>query len=85
MNNNKQSDIDLSFLDINNPRYCSDENFIKRRAFVESKILNRYGNKSVINNLDVDVLAPSNDIDVIHSDDVLFNRKPELFLKDNED
>ena len=84
MNNNKMSDIDLSFLDINNPRYFSDENFIKRRAFVESKILNRYGNKSVINNLDVDVPAPSNNINVIHSDDVLFNRKPELFLKDKD-
>lgn len=85
MNNNKQSDIDLSFLDINNPRYFSDENFIKRRAFVESKILNRYGNKSVINNLDVDVPAPSNDIVIHNSVDDLFNRKPELFLKDDED
>lgn len=83
MNNNKQSNIDLSFLDINNPRYCSAENFTKRRAF-ESKILNRYGNMSVINHLDVDVPAPSSDIEVIHSVDTLFNRKPELFLKDDK-
>lgn len=84
MNNNKQSDIDLSFLDINNPRYCSADSFTKRRAF-ESKIMNRYG--SMVNHLDVgvDVPTPSNDIEVIHSVDVLFNRKPELFLKDNED
>ncbi len=84
MNNNKQSDIDLSFLDINNPRYCSAESFTKRRAF-ESKILNRYGSMSVTKHLDVDVPAPSNDIEVIHSVDTLFNRKPELFLNDNED
>lgn len=83
MNNNKQS-IDLSFLDINNPRYCSADNFAKRRAF-ESKIMNRYGSMSITKHLDVDVPAPSNDIEVIHSVDVLFNRKPELFLKDDED